>query len=103
MGRGRPRHRGRTHTASCADIDPCTPCTCERLSAPTDEGYARIMLRGSTTLKTAVGEEIGLSEDQSYELFGISWMKASSNRVVLIRQGARCLVASAGSSDVKRT
>jgi hypothetical protein len=39
----------------CADIDPCTPCTCERLSAPSDEGYARIMLRGSTTLKTAVG------------------------------------------------
>jgi mannose-1-phosphate guanylyltransferase len=41
-------------TAGCADIDPCTPCTCERLSAPSDEGYARIMLRGSTTLKTAV-------------------------------------------------
>jgi hypothetical protein len=25
------------------------------LSAPSDEGYARIMLRGSTTLKTAAG------------------------------------------------
>jgi len=24
------------------------------LSAPSDEGYARIMLRGSTTLKTSV-------------------------------------------------
>src|SRR5215210_2425342 len=42
-------------TAGCADIDPCrTPCICERLSTPSEEGYARIMLRGSTTLKTAV-------------------------------------------------
>jgi hypothetical protein len=41
-------------TAGCGDIDPCrTPCICERLSTPSDEGYARIMLRGSTTLKTA--------------------------------------------------
>src|SRR5215210_4568610 len=41
-------------TAGCADIDPCrTPCICERLSTPSEEGYARIMLRGSTTLKTA--------------------------------------------------
>jgi hypothetical protein len=28
---------------------------CEQLSTPSDEGYARIMLRGSTTLKTADG------------------------------------------------
>src|SRR5215210_5284361 len=43
------------NTAGCADIDPCrTPCICERLSTPSEEGYARIMLRGSTTLKTAV-------------------------------------------------
>src|SRR5215208_100126 len=42
-------------TAGCGDIDPCrSPCTCERLSTPSTEGYARIMLRGSTTLKTAV-------------------------------------------------
>jgi hypothetical protein len=42
------------YTAGCGDIDPCrTPCICERLSTPSDEGYARIMLRGSTTLKTA--------------------------------------------------
>ena len=27
---------------------------CERLNTPTDEGYARIILRGSTTLKNAV-------------------------------------------------
>src|SRR5215211_517964 len=46
---------GAPPTAGCGDIDPCrTPCTCERLSTPSDEGYARIMLRGSTTLKTAV-------------------------------------------------
>jgi hypothetical protein len=44
-----------TVTAGCGDIDPCTPCICERLSTPSDEGYARITLRGSTTLKTAVG------------------------------------------------
>jgi hypothetical protein len=48
-----PGHGGAT--AGCADIDPCSPCTCERLSAPSDEGYARIMLRGSTALKTAAG------------------------------------------------
>src|SRR5215208_7876165 len=43
------------YTAGCGDIDPCrSPCTCERLSTPSTEGYARIMLRGSTTLKTAV-------------------------------------------------
>ena len=41
-------------TAGCGDIDPCTPCICERLSTPSDEGYARIVLRGSITLKTAV-------------------------------------------------
>ena len=36
-------------TAGCGNIDPCTPCVCERLSTPSDEGYARSMLRGSTT------------------------------------------------------
>src|SRR5215212_9464412 len=41
-------------TAGCGDIDPCTPCICERLSTPCDEGYARSMMRGSTTLKNAV-------------------------------------------------
>src|SRR5215210_6676817 len=46
-------------TAGCADIDPCrTPCICERLSTPSEEGYARIMLRGSTTLKTAVPQTL---------------------------------------------
>jgi hypothetical protein len=50
-----------------------------------------------------IGNEIGLSEDKSYELFGISWTKPSSSRVVLIRQAARCRVAPLGSSDVKRT
>jgi hypothetical protein len=45
------------HTAGCADIDPCTPCICKRSSTPFDEGCAHIMLRGSTTLKTAVGAE----------------------------------------------
>jgi hypothetical protein len=42
-----------TDTAGCGDIDPCTPCICERLSTPSEEAYARIMLRGSTTLNTA--------------------------------------------------
>src|SRR5215217_3492644 len=42
--------RGWVNTAGCADIDLCRPCTCERLSALSDDGYARIMLRGSTTL-----------------------------------------------------
>jgi hypothetical protein len=28
------------------------------LSTPSDEGFARIMLRGSTTLKTAVGTSV---------------------------------------------
>jgi hypothetical protein len=41
-------------TAGCSDIDPSTPCIYARLSTPTEEGYARIMLRGSTTLATAV-------------------------------------------------
>src|SRR5215210_6935470 len=50
-----PRDLYTPPTAGCADIDPCrTPCICERLSTPSEEGYARIMLRGSTTLKTAV-------------------------------------------------
>jgi hypothetical protein len=41
-------------SAGCGDIDLCKPCICERLSTPSAEGYARIMLRGSITLKTAV-------------------------------------------------
>ena len=45
------------YTAGCGDIDLCTPCICERLSTPSAEGYARIMLRGSITLKTAVGAQ----------------------------------------------
>jgi hypothetical protein len=49
-------------TAGCGDIDPYTPCICERLSTPTDEGYARIMLRGSTTLETAVGASFRVRE-----------------------------------------
>ena len=48
-----------TPTAGCGDIDPCTPCMCEWSSTPSDEGYARSMMRGSTTLKTAVGERPG--------------------------------------------
>src|SRR5215213_7166433 len=42
-------------TAGCCGIDPCTPGICERLSTPSDESYACIMLRRSITLKTAVG------------------------------------------------
>src|SRR5215212_1339436 len=44
----------RTPTAGCGGIDPCTPGICERLSTPSDESYACIMLRRSITLKTAV-------------------------------------------------
>jgi hypothetical protein len=33
------------------------PCLSERLSTPSDKGYAPIMLRGSTTLKTTVEAE----------------------------------------------
>jgi hypothetical protein len=45
-----------THTtAGCGGIDPCTPGICERLSTPSDESYACIMLRRSITLKTVVG------------------------------------------------
>ena len=57
LGRNARRYAGSyldLMTAGCGDIDPCTPCICERLSTPSDEGYAPIMLRGSTTLKTAV-------------------------------------------------
>jgi hypothetical protein len=39
-------------TADWGDIDQCMPCLSERLSTPSDKGYAPIMLRGSTTLKT---------------------------------------------------
>jgi hypothetical protein len=42
-------------TAGCGGIDPCTPGICERLSTPSDESYACIMLRRSITLKTVVG------------------------------------------------
>jgi hypothetical protein len=52
----RPTRGSSGLTAGCGDIDPRrTPCTCERLSTLSDEDYARIMLRGSTTLKTAGG------------------------------------------------
>jgi L-Ala-D/L-Glu epimerase len=34
------------------------------LSTPSDEGFARIMLRGSTTLKTAVGARDGLDVER---------------------------------------
>ncbi len=40
-------------TAGCGDIDPCTPYICQRPGTPSDEGYARIMLCVSITLKTA--------------------------------------------------
>ena len=51
-----------------------------------------------------IGNEIGLSEDQSYELFGhlVDEGFLDPGRV-LIGLGARCLVAPVGSSDVKRT
>ena len=41
-------------TSENCDVDPCTPCVCERLSTPSEEGYARIVLCGSTILKTAL-------------------------------------------------
>jgi len=50
-----------------------------------------------------IGEGIGLSEDQSYELFGGLVDEGFVDPVVLIGQGARCRAASAGSSDAKRT
>jgi hypothetical protein len=50
-----------------------------------------------------IGNEIGLSETNPTSCSGASWTKASSIRVVLIGQEVRCRVASAGSSDVKRT
>jgi len=48
-------------TAGCGSIDLCTPCICERSNTPTEEGYARIMLRGSTALKNAV-RDLAFSE-----------------------------------------
>src|SRR5215204_1907044 len=48
-----------------------------------------------------IGEGIGLSEDQSYELFGQLVDEGFVDPVVLIGQGARCRAASAGSSDAK--
>jgi hypothetical protein len=53
---------GSSTTAGCGDIDPCAPCMCERVSTPSNEGYARIMLRGSTTLKTAVESQDSTKE-----------------------------------------
>src|SRR5215203_4607205 len=51
---GPPRRPRYGPTAGCGDIDTCrTPCICERLSTPSTEGHAPIMLRGATTLKTA--------------------------------------------------
>ena len=49
----------------CGDIDPCTPYICQRPGTPSDEGYARIMLRGATTPETAVDDDgdDDLSED----------------------------------------
>jgi hypothetical protein len=44
------------------------------LSTPSDEGYARIMLRGSTTLKTAVDQisRIGIVVSDSFVGVGFS-------------------------------
>ena len=50
-----------------------------------------------------IGDEIGLSEDQCYELFGHLVDEGFVDPVVLIGQGARCRVALAGSSVAKRT
>src|SRR5215213_1020857 len=56
--RDRPDFLDSFSTAGCGGIDPCTPGICERLSTPSDESYARIMLRRSITLKTAVGSRV---------------------------------------------
>ena len=50
----------------------------------------------------AIGEGIGAKINPT-SCSGISWTKASSIRVVLIGQGARCRVAPVGSSAAKRT
>jgi hypothetical protein len=66
--------------AGCGDIDPYAPCMCERVSTPSNEGYARIMLRGSTTLKTAVaahsGSRLALSKAnlKVFNLHVVRWL-----------------------------
>src|SRR5215213_8631247 len=83
-------HQGQP-TAGCGDIDPCrSPCTCERLSTPSTEGYARIMLRGSTTLKTAVSQNFAPS--------GVGTSSRSNLRAI-----ARNVAPSATSRKIRRT
>src|SRR5215208_1346005 len=63
------------YTAGCGDIDPCrSPCTCERLSTPSTEGYARIMLRRSTTLKTAVYQHFSTAAAPPCQPFSKSYL-----------------------------
>ena len=50
-----------------------------------------------------IGENIGLSEDRSYELFGHLVDEGLVDPGRAYRAGARCRVAPVGSSDVKRT
>jgi hypothetical protein len=50
-----------------------------------------------------IGENIGLDEDQSYELFGHLVDEGFVDPGGAYGSGARCRAASAGSSDVKRT
>jgi hypothetical protein len=50
-----------------------------------------------------LGEGIGLSEDQSYELFGHLVDEGFLEPGHAYRAGARCRVALVGSSDAKRT
>jgi hypothetical protein len=49
-----------------------------------------------------IGEVMGLSEDESYELFGHLVDEGFIDPGRAYRAGEQCLVASAGSSDVKR-
>jgi hypothetical protein len=49
----------------------------------------------------SIGEGIGLSEDQSYELFGQLVDEGLVDPVMLIGPGARCRAAPAGSSGAK--
>ncbi len=50
-----------------------------------------------------IGNEISLSEDQSYELFGHLVDEGFVEAGRAYRTGGRCRVAPVGSSDVKRT
>ena len=50
-----------------------------------------------------IGDEIGLSEDRSYELFGHLVDEGFVDPGRAIGPGARCRVAPVGSSDAKRT